>query len=127
MDFGIAGINANINTDNSDAGSMSYLAPELLQKKPNCISPSLDIWAIGIILFGMVCGELPFQGKDNKDKFIAENIIKGEFAYPPDLVKKLSKEIKDLIKRILNVNPATRLSLNEIYDHPWMQDKKLPE
>lgn len=82
---------------------------------------------MGIILYGMVCGELPFQGKDNKDKFIAENIIKGEFNYPPEVNKKLSKEIKDLIKRILQANPQTRISLNEIYEHPWMQDKKLPE
>ena len=75
----------------------------------------------------MVCGELPFQGKDNKDKFIAENIIKGEFSYPPEIAKKLSKEIKDLIKKILNANPAGRITLNEIYEHPWMHDKKLPE
>lgn len=82
---------------------------------------------MGIILYGMVCGELPFQSKDNKDKSIAENIIKGEFGYPPEVSKRLSKEVKDLIKRILNTNPAARLTLNEVYDHPWMQDKKLPE
>lgn len=127
VDFGIAGINANFNAENSDAGSLNYLAPELLQKKPNCVSPGLDVWAVGCILYGMVCGELPFQGKDNKDKFIIENIIKGEFNYPPDVNKRLSKEIKDLIKRILNVNPVNRMTLNEICEHAWVNEKKLPE
>lgn len=127
MDFGIAGVNLNFNVDNVDAGSLGYIAPELLLKKPNCISPGLDIWAIGCILYGMVCGELPFQGKDNKEKLIAENIIKGEYNYPPEVAKKLSKEIKDLIKRILNVNSLNRLTLNEIFEHPWVTEKKMPE
>lgn len=127
MDFGIAGINVNFNAENLDAGSLSYLAPELLQRRPNSVSPGLDIWALGIILYGMVCGELPFQGKENKDKLTAENIIKGEYGYPPEINKKVSKELKDLIKKILNTNPAARLTLNEIYEHPWMQEKKLPE
>ena len=127
MDFGIAGVNVNFLVDNSDAGSLSYMAPEILQRKPNSVTPALDVWAIGIILYGMVCGELPFQGKENKDKLTAENIIKGEYGYPPDTGKRLSKELKDLIKKILNTNPATRITLNEIYEHPWMQEKKLPE
>jgi serine/threonine protein kinase len=120
-------VNLNFSADNADAGSLMYLAPELLLKKPNCISPALDIWAIGCILYGMVCGELPFQGKDNKEKLIAESIVKGEFNFPADVSKKLSKEIKDLIKKILNVNPINRLTLNEIFDHPWVTEKKMPE
>ena len=82
---------------------------------------------MGVILYGMVCGELPFQAKDNKDKSIAENIIKGEYNFPQEVVKKLSKEIKDLIKKILNTNPASRITLNEIYEHPWLLEKKIPE
>lgn len=127
MDFGIAGVNINFIADSSDAGSLSYLAPELLQRKPNRITPALDIWAMGVILYGMVCGELPFHSKDNKDKSIAENIIKGEYNYPQEIIKKLSKEVKDLIKKILNANPTSRITLNEICEHPWMLEKKLPE
>jgi len=49
--------------DNADAGSLKYLAPEIFLKKKNAVSPALDIWSMGIILFGMIVGELPFNGK----------------------------------------------------------------
>ena len=45
----------NFLVDNSDAGSLSYMAPEILQRKPNSVTPALDVWAIGIILYGGNC------------------------------------------------------------------------
>jgi MAP/microtubule affinity-regulating kinase len=64
VDFGIAGISNNINIDKINVGSLLYMAPEVLTGKVDKIGPNLDVWALGCILFGMVCGVLPFNGKN---------------------------------------------------------------
>jgi len=58
VDFGISGIASNFNVDKLDVGSLGYMAPELLSGKANKISPAIDIWALGVILFGLVKGFL---------------------------------------------------------------------
>lgn len=54
VDFGIAGVAMQMNVDKVDVGSLSYMAPEVLSGKATKIGPSIDIWALGVILFGMV-------------------------------------------------------------------------
>ena len=62
VDFGIAGLSTNLNVQKIDAGSLKYMAPELFTQKLKKLGPHIDIWAIGVILYGMVFGELPFDG-----------------------------------------------------------------
>lgn len=54
MDFGIAGLSVNLNSDNMDMGSLRYMAPEVLLGKLKHAGPSLDIWAMGVILYALV-------------------------------------------------------------------------
>lgn len=117
VDFGIAGILSNIPVDNIHAGTLKYLAPETFDKKSNqnLVSPALDVWSIGCILFALVTGGLPFKG--NSSKTIVEKIKMCEYAYPPDL--SLSMEVRELIGRCLDVNPKSRISMGEISEHVW--------
>jgi serine/threonine protein kinase len=63
VDFGIAGMGG----DKVDAGTLAYMAPECLEKTAAVTSPSIDVWAIGIMLYAMLYGELPFSSPNEKD------------------------------------------------------------
>ena len=109
--------------DSKDAGSFRYLAPEVLSGKISQIGPLVDVWAIGIILYGMVTGELPFSETQNKS--MLDRIITGDLTFPAD--KKISKECRDLIEKILTVDITQRITINEMQEHPWANNKKLAE
>ena len=63
IDFGIAGAISSMRWEQIDTGSLSYMAPECFSPKKNFrFDGKIDIWTIGVILYAMVCGELPFKG-----------------------------------------------------------------
>ena len=67
VDFGIAGLANNFNISNLDIGTLRYMAPEVLSGNLKEIGPSIDIWALGVILYGMVVGRLPFDGETHEE------------------------------------------------------------
>ena len=71
---------------------------------------------MGVILFAMVCGHLPFENSNTK--MLYAQICRGEYK-APDYI---SSEVRDLIRRILNVDPELRLSIDQIRRHPWFTD-----
>ena len=99
------------------------MPPEILSGASKAINPAIDIWALGCILFGMVCGQLPFNGSSNRE--IVRKICAGDYKFPTDLEVEISAEVKDLIKKILVVDPVKRYTLNSISAHPWMIGEKL--
>ena len=106
--------NNNENLLNTLCGSPCYAAPEMvLGKKYNGLN--IDIWSSGIILFAMVCGYLPFEDDDNE--VIYRKIILGKFEIPD----RLSNNCKDLINKILEINPKKRIKINEILKHPFLK------
>ena len=94
-------------------GSPNYTAPEILMgSKYNGVK--IDIWSSGVLLFAMVCGYLPFE---NPNVFLLYNQIKkGDFILPENL----SENCKDLIKKILDTNPESRIDINGIKKHPFL-------
>jgi serine/threonine protein kinase len=62
VDFGIAGMATNLDVSKIGAGSLKYMAPELFTHKLKKIGPHIDIWALGVILYSLVFGQLPFDG-----------------------------------------------------------------
>ena len=122
MDFGVAGLATNANIT-EEAGSLKYMPPEVLSGNDRSVTPAIDIWAIGCILFGMICGELPFYGDSNKE--VIHKICDGKFTFPSPIDKQLSKEVKDLIQRILVVSPHERYTISDIERHPWFLGEKM--
>lgn len=64
IDFGIAGMMSRLTEEDLDTGSLGYMAPECFIVSPQNFKfdGSMDVWAIGVILYSMLCGELPFKG-----------------------------------------------------------------
>jgi len=73
VDFGIFGSTSGLNPERIQAGSLKYMSPELLQGHSQS-TPAIDIWSLGIILYGLVQGEVPFQSKNREE--LKKNIIK---------------------------------------------------
>ena len=88
-----------------------YMAPEVLEQK---YSPTCDIWSIGIIIFQMFFGELPYKGDDDFKEYVKN--IKKIYNYCDNI----SYEFKDILDKMLNKNPSRRININECLSHPWM-------
>ena len=113
IDFGLSNLYENGQLLSTACGSPIYAAPEMLEGKLYKGS-TVDIWSAGIVLYYMLCGSFPFHDVSN-DK-LYKKILKGKFETP----KYFSKNVKDLINKILVVNPQKRISLKEIKKHPWV-------
>ena len=109
IDFGFA-VKGNRDTyQKLFCGTPSYMPPEIVNKE-KYIAQCSDVWSLGVLLYAMLYGRFPFQGKDDKKLF--ELINKGEVKFPEDII--VSENIKNLLKKILNVNPKLRPSPEEI-------------
>jgi serine/threonine protein kinase len=107
VDFGIAGICQQGKVlDNSTAGSLNYLAPEVVTGKDLAARPELDIWSLGCLLFFMVHNEKPFAGRSRTE--VLRNIIAGKFSP----VKK--KVWKPVIEGCLQCEPIKRWKIMQI-------------
>lgn len=77
VDFGIFGSTSGINPEKVNAGSLKYMSPELLLGHTQS-SPAIDVWSMGIILFGLITGEVPFVAATREElkKFIIKQELK---------------------------------------------------
>ena len=92
-------------------GTPEYLSPEMVKKEGH--NEMVDIWALGVLMFEFLAGYAPFAG--NLQKELYNNIKKLKISWPVDF----PPLAKNLITKILKLNPSERLSLDEILDHPW--------
>lgn len=114
-DFGLSNMYVTGQELDTPCGSPCYAAPEMVSGKPyNGLS--VDIWSSGIVLFAMICGFLPFE--DSNTASLYQKIIKGQYDEP----EWLSNDAKSLLSHILNINPETRYSIDQIRNHPWMKN-----
>jgi serine/threonine protein kinase len=97
------------NNDKSMAGSLKFMAPEVLSGKNTAADPRIDIFSLGVILFRIVTGKLPFDSLDNN--VTRNKIISGIYSYPNIILKTLSVDCKDLIDRMLETNPSERITM----------------
>ena len=119
VDFGIAGLVRNNMGDKSKAGSLKYMAPEVLTEESTEARSSLDVWSMGCILYAMLCGDLPFTGKTVQE--IVTKIKRCSYTFPQDI--KLSHYSKNLIQKILNPDYTKRITIKEMWEHPWIVDR----
>jgi serine/threonine-protein kinase HSL1 (negative regulator of Swe1 kinase) len=112
-DFGMAALQPADRWLNTSCGSPHYAAPEIIYGR-KYRGDRADIWSVGIILFAMLNGFLPFDGGDLTATL--RLVKKGEYFLPPSL----SAEAADLIQRILQKRPEDRISMAGIWAHPLL-------
>ncbi|RDW27214.1 kinase-like domain-containing protein [Yarrowia lipolytica] len=113
IDFGLSNLFAPNSQLKTFCGSLYFAAPELLKARPY-IGPEVDVWSFGVVLYVLVCGKVPFDDKNMP--LLHAKIKQGKVEYP----NFLSPECKDILARMLVVNPLQRATLAEILQHPWM-------
>ena len=119
IDFGLSHEFEGDELLKTKCGSPSYAAPEIICC-PFYDGFKVDIWCCGIILYAMLCGYLPFEGEDNNLLF--QNILNCD----PEFPEFLSDLSKDIILQILNPDPETRITIEEIKKHKfYLKGKKL--
>ena len=116
VDFGIFGTNRGNAGEKSNAGSLKYMSPEVLIGFTES-TPKIDVWSLGIILYGLVIGVLPFRSSNKEE--LRKIIIEKEISISRKEMG-LTKECADLIMKMLDKDPATRISMREIFEHPWI-------
>ena len=116
IDFGLSNIYGDKDNEilTSACGSPFYAPPEML-KGSSYRGSGVDIWSVGVVLFAMICGYLPFEGEDN-DK-LYKKIIDGKFSIPTHV----SGQARELIYQLLNTNPRKRINISQIKKHPWIK------
>ena len=115
IDFGLS-IQQNAKKDNRRVGTPYYMAPEMVRGNFNYAS---DVWSIGVILFIMVTGKQPFRGKSKEEVF--EKIKRGSYDKNTLNRAKCSKEVKDLIKKMLVTEHSKRITVESALDHIWFK------
>uniref|UniRef100_A0A0N5ALS1 Ribosomal protein S6 kinase n=1 Tax=Syphacia muris TaxID=451379 RepID=A0A0N5ALS1_9BILA len=103
-----------------------FAAPEVLKKQG--YDMSCDVWSLGVLLYTMLCGETPFAtGADDTAAEILERVGEGRFTFSNPAWKDISELAKDLVQRMLHVDPVKRVSAKQILVHPWIvQRNSLP-
>ena len=117
VDFGMAALQPKNRLLSTPCGSPYYASPEVLQGRPYD-GGQADVWSVGVILFVMLTGYPPFSlpADENNIRKLYKTIINVEYKIPDEL----SREAKDLIKRILVRDPKKRISITAIWNHPFL-------
>ncbi|CAF1277100.1 unnamed protein product [Rotaria sp. Silwood1] len=99
-----------------------YAAPEILSNAR--YNKACDIWSMGVIMYILLCGYPPFFPKDeeNSNYGMKYRIKTGDYQFPDAEWKNISQEGKSIIQRMLIVNPANRITIDEILTNPWLTE-----
>ena len=120
MDFGLSKIVSPNESMADGYGTLSYVAPEVLLRTP--YNKEVDIWSMGVILYYMLSGKLPFRGR--KEQEVAEKIVYDELEFEDDEWEIRSKSVIDLIKSCLEKSKEKRITIDEFINHPWFKKNR---
>lgn len=118
-DFGLSNCMRDGEFLKTSCGSPNYASPEVVSGKAY-VGPEVDVWSCGVVLYALLCGSLPFDDENVPNLF--RKIKHGNFTLPGHL----SAEAKDLIVKMLVVDPTRRITFAQIRRHTWFQ-RDLPE
>ncbi|XP_071789627.1 MAP kinase-activated protein kinase 5-like [Asterias amurensis] len=120
-----------------------YVAPQVLEAQrrqkrqqkgiiptspgPYTYDKSCDIWSLGVIIYIMLCGYPPFYPETPNRKISREmchRIMAGQYEFPSEEWSQISDQAKDVVSRLLQVDPMERMTVSELMDHPWLQENR---
>jgi hypothetical protein len=103
-------------------GTVGYTAPEIV--KDERYSKSVDMWAMGCVLYTLLCGFPPFY--DESIQVLTEKVARGQYTFLSPWWDDISKPAQDLVSHLLTVDPNRRFTIKQFLDHPWIKGHDEP-
>jgi len=108
------------------AGTLRYCAPEVMQaesflRRLSSYTAACDMWSVGVVLYAMLSGRLPFSGKQ---KELLKKMKKEQYSMAGKVWQSRSQDAKDLIQGLLKADPNVRFSPKDILQHPWITNSE---
>ncbi|KAI9783207.1 MAG: hypothetical protein M1839_004047 [Geoglossum umbratile] len=116
-DFGLSKIVWDSQTM-TPCGTVGYTAPEIV--KDERYSKSVDMWALGCVLYTLLCGFPPFY--DESIQVLTEKVARGQYTFLSPWWDDISKPAQDLVSHLLTVDPTKRYTITEFMNHPWIRE-----
>lgn len=101
-------------------GTVGYTAPEIV--KDERYSKSVDMWALGCVLYTLLCGFPPFY--DESIQILTEKVAQGQYTFLSPWWDDISKSAQDLVSHLLTVDPDKRFDIRQFLAHPWIRNTK---
>lgn len=105
--------------DDSVNGTFGYMAPEVILSKH--YSAAADVFSCGVVLFIMLSGVPPFEGETVRETL--ERSVEGMYEMNPLRWSRISQAAKEVVRKMLVVDPAERMTVQEFLDHPWLKKR----
>lgn len=115
-DFGLSKVIWDSQTM-TPCGTVGYTAPEIV--KDERYSKSVDMWALGCVLYTLLCGFPPFY--DESIQVLTEKVARGQYTFLSPWWDGISKSAQDLVSHLLTVDPTKRYTIRQFLDHPWIK------
>uniref|UniRef100_A0A672HU31 Doublecortin-like kinase 3 n=1 Tax=Salarias fasciatus TaxID=181472 RepID=A0A672HU31_SALFA len=100
-------------------GTPTYVAPEILCETGYGVE--VDVWALGVILYILLCGFPPFRSRDRDQEELFQLIKQGQLHFPSPYWDSISEEARGLIRALLQPDPTVRLAAEQTLQHPWVK------
>ncbi|KIW09419.1 hypothetical protein, variant 1 [Verruconis gallopava] len=118
-DFGLSKVIWDSQTM-TPCGTVGYTAPEIV--KDERYSKSVDMWALGCVLYTLLCGFPPFY--DESIQTLTEKVAKGQYTFLSPWWDDISKSAQDLVSHLLTVDPEKRYTIKQFLAHPWIRESQ---
>lgn len=116
-DFGLSKVIWDSQTM-TPCGTVGYTAPEIV--KDERYSKSVDMWALGCVLYTLLCGFPPFY--DESIQILTEKVARGHYTFLSPWWDDISKSAQDLVSHLLTVDPDKRYTIQQFLQHPWIKE-----
>ena len=121
-DFGLSRFINETTLMKTFCGTPNYLAPEVLSTRGEAsYTNKVDVWSLGVILYICLVGYPPFS-ESISGKPLNDQIIEGLYTFPDEFWSDVSEPVKDLIRKMMCTDPAKRLTMAGVLEHPWLAD-----
>mmetsp|Transcript_21726 Transcript_21726/g.60411 ORF Transcript_21726/g.60411 Transcript_21726/m.60411 type:complete len:324 (-) Transcript_21726:481-1452(-) len=118
IDFGLADDTSRGPLDEV-CGTLHFIAPEVLSPGSSCYGKECDIWSLGVTLFSLLSGRYPFGDAASDAGAIAARVLAAEYSLDSPEWAAISDDAKDILRKMLEVNPFLRVTAEEALQHPW--------
>ncbi|XP_065829641.1 NUAK family SNF1-like kinase 1 [Oscarella lobularis] len=115
IDFGLSNMFTPDGCLSTFCGSPLYAAPEMI-RGVKYVGPEVDCWSLGVLLYTLVCGSMPFDDRDPKN--LVRCVSTGTFHIP----RRMPSDVRRLVKQMLCPSPAHRADIDAVNEHPWVND-----